>query len=250
MDLEELTSILKRNLDVPFLELLFDSGQEKSYYFSVSGSLAVDYWYKLRGLVDETGFWPVLLGYIEWDIKRNEFTKITRTTKEIIDQGLTVDAALWLKEQYDLMYDNDEDYQQLHQEWPTNFPVGTKFELPVDYMSGNPREKIYIGLVPTKISWQLPAYLRFGDWNYCPEPEEHVSIMKYWQERYGTEIVSMSHDTIELRVAQPPIERAEALELAEYQYAYCCDIVEQGVGSLEALADTLLGGTVWVFSWD
>jgi hypothetical protein len=38
--------------------------------------------------------------------------------------------------------------------------------------------------------------------------------------------------------------------LAKEQYAYCADIVEQGVGTIEALAATLLNGHIWFFWWD
>jgi Domain of unknown function (DUF4253) len=83
-----------------------------------------------------------------------------------------------------------------------------------------------------------------------PPPNIHASILKYWYELYGAEIIVIDDDTIELLVESPPQTREEALRLAEYQYAYCDDIVLQGVGSLEALAATILNGQIWFFSWD
>jgi hypothetical protein len=38
--------------------------------------------------------------------------------------------------------------------------------------------------------------------------------------------------------------------LAQAQYVYCPDIVDQGVESIEALAATLLGDPRWFFWWD
>ncbi len=60
----------------------------------------------------------------------------------------------------------------------------------------------------------------------------------------------MSADVIEMRVARPPTTREDAMALANEQYAYCEDIVHQGVESLSNLAATLLNGTVWFFWWD
>ncbi|MEN3327087.1 MAG: hypothetical protein V7638_1894 [Acidobacteriota bacterium] len=51
-------------------------------------------------------------------------------------------------------------------------------------------------------------------------------------------------------VARPASTRDEALALAKQQFIYCSDIVHQGVGSVEALAATLFGATVWYFWWD
>ena len=34
------------------------------------------------------------------------------------------------------------------------------------------------------------------------------------------------------------------------QFAYCPDIVDQGAGTLEALAAVLVNASVWFFWWD
>jgi Domain of unknown function (DUF4253) len=60
----------------------------------------------------------------------------------------------------------------------------------------------------------------------------------------------MTHDTIELGVAHPPTNREHAIALAYEQFAYCSDIVDHGGGTLDALAATLLNGSVWFFWWD
>ena len=60
----------------------------------------------------------------------------------------------------------------------------------------------------------------------------------------------MTHDTIELHVARSPRTRDDALALAYEQYAYCSDIVDQGAGTLEALAAVLVHASVWFFWWD
>jgi hypothetical protein len=56
--------------------------------------------------------------------------------------------------------------------------------------------------------------------------------------------------TLELRVPRPPATREAAVALAIQQYAYCYDIVDQGAGSIDALAASLMNGSVWFFWWD
>jgi hypothetical protein len=74
--------------------------------------------------------------------------------------------------------------------------------------------------------------------------------MKYWQERYGAEVVGVTHDVVEMLISRPPRTRAQALELAREQCLYCSDIVLQGTNTLDVLAASLLDGTTWFFWWD
>jgi hypothetical protein len=54
-------------------------------------------------------------------------------------------------------------------------------------------------------------------------------------------LVGLSHDVVNIRVRRRPKTRGEALDLAREQYSYCSDIVDQGVGTLNALAAALMG---------
>ena len=119
-----------------------------------------------------------------------------------------------------------------------------------DILTQIPFEKCFLGIAPTIESWQVPAYVRFGDWIDCPKPEEHCAVFRFWQEKYGAEIVSLTHDVIECCVANPPQTEEECWELAWQQYAYCPDIVEQGVETVGNLASSLRDSTYWYFWWD
>ncbi len=115
------------------------------------------------------------------------------------------------------------------------------------------REKVaqqYIGFFPTMISWQTPAYLRFGGWNACPPSAIHCALHRYWQSIYHAEIVMMSSDIICCRVGKPVESRENALELAKEQYAYCGDLVSQGTGTIGNLASGLIHSAYWLFWWD
>jgi hypothetical protein len=82
--------------------------------------------------------------------------------------------------------------------------------------------------------------LRWGGWNDCPAAEYHLAAMRTWRDRYGAELIGMSSDTLNLRVATKPKTRQEALALARDQYVYCTDIIDQGLQTCSALAASLM----------
>ena len=81
-------------------------------------------------------------------------------------------------------------------------------------------------------------------------PRENCAAFRYWGEKYGAKIISITHDIVECTVERLPKDPEEALELAEEQYAYCTDLVDQGTGTLENLAASLLVSHTWFFWWD
>jgi Domain of unknown function (DUF4253) len=114
-------------------------------------------------------------------------------------------------------------------EWPASSGPSGGLSVAYNILTGEPLPKVYIGLAPTDDWTTIPAYLRWGGWNDCPAAEYHVAAMRTWRDRYGLELIGMSFDTINLRVAAKPKTREEALALARDQYIYCADIIDQGV---------------------
>src|SRR5262249_35593366 len=108
---------------------------------------------------------------------------------------------------------------------------------------------VTLALLPVAHGWEAPAVMKFGKWNDCPAPAEHVGLMRYWHERYGADLVVMTEDTVDFMVARPPRKRPESLRLAREHYLYCPDRIDQAYRSLEALAARLLGGERWFFWW-
>jgi hypothetical protein len=251
--MEELAKILNQNgIDTTSLELLEAVGEEKIYYFSVPRKSSVEFWKKVRLLVNQTGYSPVISR--EKDDLQIHLQKFkdnsAYTVANILKESKNVNPTEWLREEYDNFFYEDDNDGIVRGEWPEGENASNYFSIPGDTVNNKASDEIFLGLIPTRISWQIPAYIQFGDFNSCPSSAIHVSIMKRWWELYRIEIVGMLGDTIECIVPRPPQTREQALELAKEQFAYCSDIVVQGVGTIENLAATLLKGKTWYFWWD
>ena len=122
----------------------------------------------------------------------------------------------------------------------------------LDILTGEPFRECALAYVPVAQTrpWEVFAHLCFGAWNECPEPAIHVALAQYWHERFGARIVTAHFDTVEFKVDRPVSNREDAMELAKQFYAYCPDIVDQGTGTIDSLAATLMGAKVWFFWWD
>ena len=134
--------------------------------------------------------------------------------------------------------------------WPSETDASSGLSIAYDIRTDTPLPKVYIGIAPTDDWTTIPAYLRWGGWNDCPAPEYHVAAMRAWRDRYGAELVGISADTINLRVTRRPETRSDALSLAREQYNYCSDLIDQGVGTLSALAAERMANEWWYFWWD
>ena len=137
-------------------------------------------------------------------------------------------------------------------EWPGPEEVAPNRgnSLTHDVRTGAPLERVHILLVPTTRGHEVPAWLRWGGWNECARPEYHVAALRCWHADFGAELVSLGGDVLELRVAQRPADREEALRLAREHYIYCNDIVDQGTENLSMLAAVLMASDWWFFWWD
>ncbi|MDP3509698.1 MAG: DUF4253 domain-containing protein [Candidatus Melainabacteria bacterium] len=113
-----------------------------------------------------------------------------------------------------------------------------------------PRKNVIILLVPTTYSWQVPAYLGFGNINANPECAVHVAAMKHWHYAYGADLISLKDDSLEFYVSRPPKDETAAMQLAREHFIYCPDSVFQGTDTLGKLAGKLCRSHFWNFWWD
>ena len=140
--------------------------------------------------------------------------------------------------------------REISGDWPSEADALDGPLAVVNPVTNQPLPQTYIGVFPTDDETEIPALLRWGAWNDCPAPEVHVAHLRGWRDAYGAKLVSITRDTIELKVDRRPASREEALELARQHFAYCPDIVLQGTQTIEALAASLMQSDWWFFWWD
>jgi hypothetical protein len=128
--------------------------------------------------------------------------------------------------------------------WPSRAESLPALSVALDYRGGL-KKRVHVALIETNDWTTIPAHLNYGGWNACPLPEYHIAALRSWRDRYGAELVGLSSDRIDLRVARRPQARAEALDLAREHYIYCNDIVDQGLGTFSKLAACLMANDWW-----
>jgi len=112
------------------------------------------------------------------------------------------------------------------------------------------KEDVVIVKLPTEKSYEAFAWLPMGGFNDCPLPAEMTAMAKYWHEKHGAELATITYDTAEFYLNQPVSDKEALVELAIEQYLFDVDIVVQGVGDVESLVETLYQNKQWYFWWD
>lgn len=261
------STLLRHDIDITSLALALRREDGCIYQVTAPRESAIEQWHRLRALVQETGYWPVVGWGARWLVSNGEYLRHLQrgSTADILAESERIDLDQWrAKQERELtswMTEDGEAYEDergeplpwadVHGEWPASVAPNTEFyspESPEQFATGDTAPLIPIALVPATEGWQVPAVLRF-DMGFAT-PAVHAAMLRRWQTSYGAELVCMLPDLLELRVARPPAWREAALALAAEQYVYCYDIVIQGTQTVEALAASLLGGTVWFFWWD
>ena len=245
--MDDLKQLLEeKGIDASSMRELYATPDGAVYALTRSGAEASDAWFALRDALGGRGWWPVILGNeaglarIAEDMESNfEDTPPRRS----VSRGLSLDVDAWLA-------------RREHGDWPDEAEwdaVGAPnhdFSVPFEVLTEEPHERVVVALVPAAEPWEAAAWLGIGGWNDCPNPHEHVALHRSWHERYGAEMATYSRDVVELHVRRPVTDADEAMRVAREHYVYCTDIVDQGTGTMQVLADSLLGATVWYFWWD
>jgi hypothetical protein len=258
---EELTAALDRH-GIPYPSLRpLEGSKDGVLLVTVAGEEAIPLWRRLHAVVGETGWWPVVLGddeeldyhlenLEEWEDEDEESQLVT-----ILRGAEGFDPERWLEQSArELESDTGDWLKSVMGEWAAAPPpapdLGTSFTIPRNLLTHELFPEVHLGLAPTPRGWEVPAYLRFGGFNSCPQPQEHVALWRRWHALYGAELVGISHDVVEALVARPPADRGAAMRLAREQYIYCDDIVSQGCGTVSALGALLVDRPTWYFWWD
>lgn len=236
-----------------------ERSNDDTYLLTAPGKEAVTVWRRLRALVEETGRYPVILGSDEdlerhvenlelYDLELCEEESEGSSLGEILHAAQGFDAVLWMQQR------TRGGLESVMGDWPAGRAppaLGDEsFTVHRDVLTREPFEGVHIALVSTRSGWEVPAHLRFGGFNACPQPHEHVALWHRWHDLYGAELVGISHDVVEALVSRPPNDREGGAQLAREQYAYCSDIVSQGCGTICELAALLINRSTWYFWWD
>ncbi len=159
-----------------------------------------------------------------------------------------VDVEDWFNQEETMLISDGDDLPL--GTWPADLrPKRSGVWFPFD-REGNHLNPWWMLLVPAGESWSVPLSLAYGNWNDCPPAHVHAAICKRWEASHCAYLVAVGPDTIEFRVERSPSTRTAALTLAREHYLYCADIVDQGIGSISALAAHLIDNSVWSFWWD
>ena len=100
--------------------------------------------------------------------------------------------------------------------------------------------------LPCTESWKIPLFVPIGE-RTCGE---EIGIQKQWYERFGAELCSVGDRYWQFRVARPPRNDEEAVELLRQHYlyqwvdgAYDKEAIENGAAALRV-------ATHWMFFWE
>jgi hypothetical protein len=217
----------------------------------ISGESAIGSLMQQRNSYPQSGDYPFLIGEAD-DVERlqeaAEYNE--QSVDEILHEAAQFDVAAWLHERRAEAEEYEFSEDDTLGEWPGEIAEKGAISLHRDILTSEVRSEVYLGSAKIALPWHLPAILKYGGWNDCPDPVVHCAMHRYWQKEFGAEIVGVSGDVIECIVKNPPRDQETAIKLAWQQYWYCTDIVDQGCETIANLAATLLNAEVWYFWWD
>lgn len=210
-----------------------------------NGHEALQLWVDLRSAVDVIGLWPVIVGnHDELDATRTRLEQETERTEDMLLKAREVDVKKW----YRARMAKDPYFKASEGDWAEDAQGLAVFSSNLEDLTKNPLPEVFLALVPTKESSEIPVYLQFGGWGNIPLPEENMAILKHWKVLYGAEVVAVKPDTLELYVNKPPSKKTDTKQLAKEHITYCPD--SNADNTVGTLAPQLQRSTVWRFWWD
>lgn len=217
----------------------------------IAGSEAIATLEARRASYPETGAYPFLIGDTEELERIKEAAEFNdQSFDDIIRGALDVDLVSWIAERRSEAEEYEFSPDDALGTWPGEVAEKGAVSLHRDVLSRRIKPHVFLGSTSIEEPWHLPAVLKYGAWNDCPEPEIHCAFHRKWQSGFGAQIAGVSGDVVECIVNNPPLDQGTAIELAWQQYWYCADIVEQGCESVSNLAANLLNSPYWYFWWD
>jgi len=220
-------------LAVPKMHQLLRRGDTAMWAFAVRPSAALGWWLDIRQSAETTGWMPVLLGAPEeW---RDNGESIIHEAEDELARAEGIDAAELLHDKGAEAGEPARGVPILPRRGDTDFATAQQDGL--------------LGLVATDAGWKIPAMFPWkGSTNWELYGAEHAAVLHSWNRRFEAELVAMTYDVVELYVPHPP-SREEAIAVAGEAYAYCPDLLDSGVPTLEDLAEHMIRSKAWYFRW-
>jgi hypothetical protein len=105
-------------------------------------------------------------------------------------------------------------------------------------------------LVPVTRPADVPAHLGWsGPVNHGLDGSDVSAVLRSWESRYGAVLTGLGFNTLVLAVAEPPTEPTDVRQVMQEIYAFCPDLVNQGIGDVGGL-DPMVRSLEWSFWWD
>ena len=104
-----------------------------------------------------------------------------------------------------------------------------------------------LALAPTEDPYQLIAAFQTNGANYDLSPEDIAQWLRELEEDVPFRLTGIGWDFLKGHFTAP---RDDPRDLAERMYEFCPDIVDQGVGDVDALAESLAESDHLFFWWD
>jgi Domain of unknown function (DUF4253) len=229
--------------------------------FRCAAGQAVAWWQRLRAAHEAVRHWPVLLDpdapsyFTERDAAARGDNDAAALS-ELLDKASRLDGqqllAEWGRRRLEVFGEEVARHARDELHGRGVWPSGPRRQPKLLYSlaRGDTRE-VLVALVPAQAPWEIPAVIGYGGWNRYPDPEDHVAILRYWNDRYGAELVAMTGTTVELTVRRPPRTRPQALALAWEYFVYNDGYYDYyGAEDITQLAAGLLGADTWIAWWD
>lgn len=234
---------LFQDFEVHIIEKNMSPQELMNLYFSLLDKGKTEQFHPIIVKVDDT-----LLEKFEIDLEDDDldFSSEGMATlrKKNLSEAQEIDASNYYNEEKEELR---EELEEVYFEEPEDDEVEFVSHLNDD---GSLAKNIVILKIPTSNPYEALAWLPIGGFNDCPSPELMVAMTKHWHTKYGAIPSVITYDTIEFFVPNPPSDREQLYDLGMEQFLFDVDIVEQGVGCVEALIETLYKNKQWYFWWD
>lgn len=224
-------------------------GEEPVIWASVAPVKGVGtVWSQLAAAFPETGIWPFV---IDDAYRFDGFDGLLMD----LPRGRHTEVLTILRRGWGELVDSEDDVGDAEVA-----PFGTTFPGLADPTPGERATSIdaivapltgHLGLVAVRRPADiLDAVGWMGAANDDGDPLDMTTVLRSWERRFDAYAVGLGTDTLVLAVGRPARDLDSALAIAAEHHAFCPDNVQQGTGSIQEYAETLVGAELWPFWWD